>query len=41
MSVLQNGCVHANIPDPSRDIFIGIIIIAAVTLDRLRRRGAV
>ncbi len=41
MSVLQNGCVHANIPDPSRDIFIGIIIIAAVTLDRLRRRAAV
>ena len=41
MSVLQNGCVHANIPDPSRDIFIGIIIIAAVTLDRLRRRTAV
>jgi ribose/xylose/arabinose/galactoside ABC-type transport system permease subunit len=39
MSVLQNGCVHAGIPDPSRDIFIGIIIIAAVTLDRLRRRG--
>jgi ribose/xylose/arabinose/galactoside ABC-type transport system permease subunit len=41
MSVLQNGCVHARIPDPSRDIVIGIIIIAAVTLDRLRRRGDV
>ncbi len=39
MSVLRNGCVHAAIPDESRDIFIGIIIIAAVTLDRLRRRG--
>jgi ribose/xylose/arabinose/galactoside ABC-type transport system permease subunit len=41
MAVLKNGCVHANIPDPSRDVFIGIIIIAAVTLDRLRRRGGV
>jgi ribose/xylose/arabinose/galactoside ABC-type transport system permease subunit len=39
MAVLQNGCVHARIPDASRDIFIGIIIIAAVTLDRLRRRA--
>ena len=38
MSVLQNGCVHADIPDPSQDIIIGIIIVAAVTLDRLRRR---
>ena len=39
MAVLANGCVHANISDSSRDVFIGIIIIAAVTLDRLRRRG--
>jgi ribose/xylose/arabinose/galactoside ABC-type transport system permease subunit len=41
MSVLKNGCVHAAIPDPSRDIVIGIIIIAAVTLDRIRRRSGV
>jgi ribose/xylose/arabinose/galactoside ABC-type transport system permease subunit len=41
ISVLRNGCVHADIPDPSRDIIIGIIIITAVTLDRLRRRGGV
>jgi len=41
MSVLQNGCVHSAIPDYSRDIFIGIIIIAAVTLDRVRRRRGV
>jgi ribose/xylose/arabinose/galactoside ABC-type transport system permease subunit len=41
MAVLANGCVHANISDSSRDVFIGIIIIAAVTLDRLRRRGGV
>jgi ribose/xylose/arabinose/galactoside ABC-type transport system permease subunit len=39
MAVLSNGCVHANISDSSRDVFIGIIIIAAVTLDRLRRRA--
>jgi ribose/xylose/arabinose/galactoside ABC-type transport system permease subunit len=41
MSVLNNGCVHANIPNPSQDIIIGIIIVAAVTLDRLRRRSGV
>ena len=39
MSVLNNGCVHAGIPNASQDIIIGAIIVAAVTLDRLRRRG--
>jgi ribose/xylose/arabinose/galactoside ABC-type transport system permease subunit len=37
MSVLNNGCVHAGIPNASQDIIIGAIIVAAVTLDRLRR----
>jgi ribose/xylose/arabinose/galactoside ABC-type transport system permease subunit len=37
MSVLNNGCVHANIPNPAQDVIIGVIIVAAVTLDRLRR----
>ena len=40
MQVLKNGCVHAGIPNPSQDIIIGIIIVAAVTLDRLRRTKA-
>jgi ribose/xylose/arabinose/galactoside ABC-type transport system permease subunit len=39
MSVLDNGCVHAGIPNASQDIIIGIIIVVAVTLDRLRRRS--
>jgi ribose/xylose/arabinose/galactoside ABC-type transport system permease subunit len=39
MSVLNNGCVHAGIPNASQDIIIGAIIVAAVALDRLRRRG--
>jgi ribose/xylose/arabinose/galactoside ABC-type transport system permease subunit len=38
MSVLNNGCVHAGIPPASQDIIIGAIIVAAVTLDRFRRR---
>lgn len=38
MSVLNNGCVHAGIPNASQDIIIGAIIVAAVTLDRIRRR---
>ena len=37
MSVLNNGCVHAGIPNASQDIIIGVIIIAAVALDRYRR----
>jgi ribose/xylose/arabinose/galactoside ABC-type transport system permease subunit len=41
MSVLNNGCVHAGIPNASQDIIIGIIIVAAVTLDRVRRRSGV
>jgi ribose/xylose/arabinose/galactoside ABC-type transport system permease subunit len=38
MSVLNNGCTHAGIPNASQDIIIGLIIVAAVALDRLRRR---
>ena len=30
MSVLNNGCVHAGIPNASQDIIIGAIIVAAV-----------
>ncbi len=41
MSVLNNGCVHAGIPNASQDIIIGLIIIAAVTLDRYRRAPVV
>ena len=32
MSVLNNGCVHAGIPNASQDIIIGVIIVAAVCL---------
>ncbi len=38
MSVLNNGCVHAGIPNASQDVIIGAIIVAAVALDRFRRR---
>ena len=37
MSVLNNGCVHAGISNASQDVIIGSIIVAAVTLDRIRR----
>jgi ribose/xylose/arabinose/galactoside ABC-type transport system permease subunit len=40
MSVLNNGCVHADISNASQDVFIGIIIVVAVALDRFRRRAA-
>jgi ribose/xylose/arabinose/galactoside ABC-type transport system permease subunit len=38
MSVLNNGCVHAGIPNATQDVIIGTIIVAAVALDRLRRK---
>ena len=38
MSVLNNGCVHAGIPNATQDVIIGMIIIAAVAIDRLRNR---
>jgi ribose/xylose/arabinose/galactoside ABC-type transport system permease subunit len=41
MSVLKSGCVHADISPASQDVIIGAIIIAAVTLDRIRRRARV
>jgi ribose transport system permease protein len=41
MSVLNNGCVHAGIPNATQDIIIGAIIIAAVALDQLRRHRLV
>jgi ribose/xylose/arabinose/galactoside ABC-type transport system permease subunit len=37
ISVLKNGCVHADVANPIQDIIIGSIIIAAVALDRYRR----
>ncbi len=37
ISVLRNGCTHAGIPNASQDIIIGMIIVAAVALDRFRR----
>jgi ribose/xylose/arabinose/galactoside ABC-type transport system permease subunit len=39
MSVLNNGCVHAGIPNATQDVIIGSIIVAAVALDRFRRRS--
>jgi ribose/xylose/arabinose/galactoside ABC-type transport system permease subunit len=40
ISVLNNGCVHAGITNAAQDVIIGLIIIAAVTLDQVRRRSA-
>ena len=39
MSVLANGCTLTGVPNYVQEILIGMIIIAAVALDRLRHRG--
>ena len=36
--VIQHGCVLIGVPDHYQDILIGLIIIAAVTIDQLRIR---
>ena len=38
MSVLANGCTLTGVPNYVQEILIGLIIIAAVALDRLRHR---
>jgi len=39
MSFLRNGCTMMGWPNHIQEIIIGIIIVAAVALDRLRHRG--
>ena len=39
MSVLYNGCVHAGYGSDKRDMIVGAIIVAAVLIDRLRRKS--
>jgi ribose transport system permease protein len=40
MSVLANGCTLTGVPNYVQEILIGVIIVVAVALDRLRRRAA-
>ena len=40
MRVLKSGCVHAGIPNATQDILIGLIIVSAVAVDKLRTRLA-
>jgi len=41
MAVIQHGCVILSIPDSFQEIIIGVIIVAAVTLDQFRQRRLV
>ena len=38
MSFLRNGCTMMGWPNYIQEIIIGVIIVVAVTLDRLRHR---
>ena len=38
MSVLANGCTLTGVPNYVQEILIGVIIVAAVALDRFRKR---
>jgi ribose transport system permease protein len=37
MAVIEHGCVILSVPDQYQEILIGVIIVAAVTLDRIRQ----
>jgi ribose transport system permease protein len=39
MTVVANGCTKMDLPNWVQEIVTGVIIIAAVVLDRLRHRG--
>jgi ribose transport system permease protein len=39
MSVLANGCTLTGVPNYVQEILIGLIIVVAVALDRLRHRS--
>lgn len=38
MAVISSGCTHLQVRNPVQDVILGVIIIAAVTLDQLRQR---
>jgi ribose transport system permease protein len=38
MAVINSGCTQLGIPNPLQDVILGVIIIAAVTVDQLRQR---
>jgi len=40
MAVLRNGCTMVGVPNFVQDIVIGVIIISAVAIDRLKHRAA-
>jgi ribose transport system permease protein len=40
MQVINSGCTQLGIPNPLQDVILGVIIIAAVTLDQFRQRRA-
>jgi len=40
ITVLDNGCTQVGYSPASRDVIVGAIIVAAVAIDRLRRRSA-
>jgi hypothetical protein len=39
MTIVANSCTKMDFPNWARDIVTGVIIIAAVVLDRLRQLG--
>ncbi len=39
MATIASGCIKLGLSNPLQDIIVGVIIVAAVTLDQLRQRG--
>ena len=39
MSVIDNGCTMLDLPNPVQEMVLGVIIVAAVTLDQLRQKA--
>ena len=39
MSVIANGCTMLGLQNPVQDMILGVIIVAAVTLDQFRQKA--
>ena len=39
MSVIDNGCTMLDLPNPVQEMVLGVIIVAAVTLDQFRQKS--
>jgi ribose/xylose/arabinose/galactoside ABC-type transport system permease subunit len=38
MTTITSGCTQLGLPNPIQDVIVGLIIVAAVTVDQMRQK---